>query len=89
MNKTYRYTGPNSAVTLKVSDGAGGLKDQDVMLWHGRNVELPADHEVTRTLAHQGLLEPISEAQVSDPVAEGSSADKPAADKTAKAKQAA
>lgn len=63
MNTTYRYTGPNSAVTLKVSDGAGGLKDQDVILWNGQNVDLPADHEVTVAMLHQGLLEPISQAQ--------------------------
>ncbi|WP_201747021.1 hypothetical protein [Limnohabitans sp. TS-CS-82] len=62
---TYRYTGPNSAVTLKVSDGAGGFKDQDVILWSGQNVELPSDHEVTKALEHQGLLDPISQAQVS------------------------
>lgn len=67
---TYRYTGPNSAVTLKVSDGAGGFKDQDVILWSGQNVELPSGHEVTQALEHQGLLEPISQAQVSAQVAE-------------------
>lgn len=67
MNTTYRYTGPNSAVTLKVSDGAGGLKDQDVILWSGQNVDLPADHEVTVAMLHQGLLEPISQAQAPAP----------------------
>jgi hypothetical protein len=72
---TYRYTGPNSAVTLKVSDGAGGFKDQDVILWSGQNVELPSDHEVTKALEHQGLLEPISQAQVSE-VAPAAQADK-------------
>lgn len=81
---TYRYTGPNSAVTLKVSDGAGGLKDQDVILWSGRNVELPSDHEVTKALEHQGLLEPISQAQVSAQVAENA----PQADQVASATQA-
>lgn len=60
----YVYTGPNSAVTLKVGDGAGGLKEQDVVLWHGKEVELPGDHEFTKTLEHQGLLRPISQAQV-------------------------
>jgi hypothetical protein len=60
---TYRYTGPNSAVTLKVGDGAGGLKDQDVMLWKGRTVDMPADHEVTKVLVHQGLLVPTGKAQ--------------------------
>ena len=63
---TYRYTGPNSAVTLKVSDGAGGFKDQDVMLWRGQTVALPSEHDVTKALEHQGLLEPISQAQVSE-----------------------
>lgn len=85
---TYRYTGPNSAVTLKVSDGAGGFKDQDVILWSGQNVELPSDHEVTKALEHQGLLEPISQAQVSevapqaDQVASAAAADKSTPTKT-------
>lgn len=81
---TYRYTGPNSAVTLKVSDGAGGLKDQDVILWSGQTVELPSDHEVTKALEHQGLLEPISQAQVSAQVAVNA----PQADQVASATQA-
>jgi hypothetical protein len=54
----YRYSGPNSAVTLKVSDGQGGLKDQDVVLWHGREVELPANHEWVATLLAKGFLTP-------------------------------
>jgi hypothetical protein len=60
---TYRYTGPNSAVTLKVPTSEGGTVDQDVILWSGQNVELPSDHEVTKALEHQGLLEPVSQAQ--------------------------
>lgn len=80
---TYRYTGPNSAVTLKVSDGAGGFKDQDVILWSGQNVELPSDHEVTKALEHQGLLEPISQAQVATQVADSA----PAAETAAAAPQ--
>lgn len=79
---TYRYTGPNSAVTLKVPTSEGGTADQDVILWSGQNVELPSDHEVTKALEHQGLLEPISQAQVTDQVAESAAqavqADKPA-----------
>ncbi len=82
MNTTYRYTGPNSAVTLKVSDGAGGLKDQDVILWNGQNVDLPADHEVTVAMLHQGLLEPISQAQA--PVPTEDKADAAAKPKAAK-----
>ena len=60
MPKTkYKYTGPNSAATLSVSDGAGGFKDQDVILWNGQTVVMPSDHDVTKTLIHQGFLEPV------------------------------
>jgi hypothetical protein len=52
----YRYTGPNSAVTLKVSDGKDGLKDQDVVLWNGREIDLPANHEWVATLLAKGYL---------------------------------
>lgn len=67
---TYRYTGPNSAVTLKVPTSDGGTADQDVILWSGQTVELPCDHEVTKALEHQGLLEPISSAAAPAQVSE-------------------
>jgi hypothetical protein len=83
---TYRYTGPNSAVTLKVPTSEGGTADQDVILWSGQTVELPSDHEVTKALEHQGFLEPISQSQVpaqspmsapqADQVASATAADK-------------
>ena len=63
-NTIYRYTGPNSAITLMTSDGTNGLKSQDVLLWHDQNVELPADHEVTQTWLSQGLLEPVNDKSV-------------------------
>ena len=52
----YRYTGPNSAVTLRVPDGAGGIKDQDVLLWNGSEVDLPDDHAAVKTLEAQKYL---------------------------------
>lgn len=55
----YRYSGPNSAVTLKVSDGQGGLKDQDVVLWNGQEIDLPANHEWVATLLAKGHLSPV------------------------------
>jgi len=68
-------SGSNTWPGKRLSDGAGGLKDQDVILWSGQTVELPSDHEVTKALEHQGLLEPISQAQVSE-VAPAAQADK-------------
>lgn len=56
------YTGPNSAVTLKVSDGKGGLKDQDILFWNNQEVELPADHEMVAALQAQGYLKPVAAA---------------------------
>lgn len=76
----YRYIGPNSAVTLLVPDAQGVLVNHDVILWHGHTVDLPSDHEVTKTLAHQNWLEPISPAQVTDSM--------PQADQAASAAQA-
>lgn len=52
----FRYSGPNSAVTLKVSDGQGGTRDQDVLFWHGHEVELPADHDYVKVLVAKGYL---------------------------------
>ena len=55
----YLYTGPDSAVTLKVSDGKGNLNDQDVLLWNSQEVELPADHDLVRVLVQKGRLTPV------------------------------
>jgi hypothetical protein len=76
----YRYSGPNSAATLKVSDGKGGLKDQDVMLWHGKEVELPAHHEYVDVLTRKGFLTPapVSDNQALEKVAGGKTAAKKA-----------
>ena len=35
------------------------FKDQDVILWNGQTVVMPSDHDVTKTLIHQGFLEPV------------------------------
>lgn len=82
----YRYIGPNSAVTLLVPDAQGVLVNHDVILWTGKRVELPSGHEVTKTLQHRGLLQPISQAQVTDQAASVAQASKPTATATAKAK---
>ena len=52
----FLYTGPDSAVTLKVSDGKGNLNDQDVLLWNNQEVELPADHDMVHVLVEKGRL---------------------------------
>lgn len=57
--KRYFYSGPHSAVTLKVPAANGALVDKEVILWSRREVELPADHEFTAALTQQGLLEPV------------------------------
>ncbi|ADJ61747.1 hypothetical protein G5B88_01095 [Herbaspirillum seropedicae] len=62
MSTPYRYTGPHSAVTLRLPDAAGALHDHELMLWHDQTVDLPADHELTRTLLDQGLLHPLASA---------------------------
>lgn len=55
MSKKYKYLGPvDSSVTLKV-DG----KDQDVMLFRGREVELPPEHDFVKTLDALGYLQPV------------------------------
>ena len=58
---TYRYLGPDSAMTLCVADDLGGQHEQDIFLWHGHLVELPDQHEVIEALRHQGLLETLNE----------------------------
>jgi hypothetical protein len=56
-NKTFLYTGPNSAVTLKVINKKDEPPvDVDVLFWNGQHVDLPADHEVTLSMQAQGLL---------------------------------
>ena len=49
----YLYEGPNSGVTLQ--DGT------EVLLWNGKEVELPADNEYVKTLVALGYLKPIQE----------------------------
>lgn len=48
----YAYRGPLSGVNL--SDG------KEVMLHPDTEVDLPADHEVTKTLLAQGYLAPVA-----------------------------
>jgi len=49
----YLYEGPNSGVTLQ--DGT------EVLLWNGKEVELPADNEYVKTLMALGYLKPLQE----------------------------
>ncbi|MHC8349218.1 hypothetical protein ACYZT7_07490 [Pseudomonas sp. RT4P38] len=51
----YRYTGPQSAASLRVGD-TGEL---DVQLMPGKPVELPADHEYTVVLLALKHLTPL------------------------------
>jgi hypothetical protein len=57
MNLTrYRYTGPQSGVSLRVGDTSQPL---DVQLLPGKPVELPADHEYTLVLLALKHLAPL------------------------------
>jgi len=47
----YLYEGPNSGVTLR--DGT------EVLLWNGKEVELPEDNDYVKTLLALGNLKPI------------------------------
>ncbi|MGE4827817.1 hypothetical protein [Yersinia enterocolitica] len=51
--KKYLYCGPASGVTL--SDGT------EILLWPGKNVTLPENHEYVRTLVALKHLAPVSE----------------------------
>jgi hypothetical protein len=64
LDKKYLYTGPNSGVTIKVpesDDPDAPLVDRDVFLWQGKEVWLPPEHAVTKTLLPQGLLQLVEE----------------------------
>lgn len=54
----YRYSGPTSGVTLK--KGADDASAQELMLHTGAEVELPEEHEYTRTLLALGHLTPVA-----------------------------
>ncbi|WP_432719846.1 hypothetical protein R0381_003650 [Jeongeupia wiesaeckerbachi] len=49
----YLYSGPTSGVTLQDGD-----EPREVMLHTGAEVELPAEHEYTKTLLALGYLAP-------------------------------
>lgn len=53
----YRYSGPTSGVTLQKS--ADDPDAQEVMLHTGAEVELPEEHEYTKTLLALGHLTPV------------------------------
>ena len=54
----YRYSGPTSGVTLKKGEEA-----QEVMLHTGAEVDVPEEHEYTKTLLALGHLTPVSAKQ--------------------------
>ncbi len=54
----YRYSGTTSGVTLKKGEEA-----QEVMLHTGAEVDLPEEHEYTKTLLALGHLTPVSAKQ--------------------------
>ncbi len=56
----YRYSGPTSGVTLQ--KGADDPDAQEVMLHTGAEVELPEDHEYTKTLLALGHLTTVKQA---------------------------
>lgn len=56
----YRYSGPTSGVTLQ--KGAEDKSAQEVMLHTGAEVELPEEHEYTKTLLALGHLTPVKPA---------------------------
>ncbi|MCC8457275.1 hypothetical protein [Photorhabdus aegyptia] len=51
----YLYTGPASGVTL--ADGT------EVLLWSGKTVDLPQQHDYVKTLIALQYLHPLSEQQ--------------------------
>ena len=51
----YRYSGPTSGVTLQKGEEA-----QEVMLHTGAEVELPEEHEYTKTLLALLILNNVS-----------------------------
>lgn len=51
--KKYRYSGPASGVTL--SDGT------EILLWPGKNVSLPEEHDYVKVLVALKHLTPVPE----------------------------
>lgn len=71
----YRYSGPTSGVTLKKGEEA-----QEVMLHTGAEVDLPEEHEYTKTLLALGHLTPVSAKQaIKTSAATRAGTDEPAA----------
>lgn len=71
----YRYSGPTSGVTLKKGEEA-----HEVMLHTGAEVDLPEEHEYTKTLLALGHLTPVSAKQATKTSARTSAGtDEPAA----------
>ncbi|MBA2816356.1 hypothetical protein [Candidatus Pantoea persica] len=83
----FRYDGPPSGVTLRTGEVL-----QEVLLWPGREVKMPEDHEYTQTLVCLGYLtrldaqpvylEPAARPVTSRPAATPSSTEKAGKQKT-------
>lgn len=56
--KKFIYNGSNSGVTLQVPGKGKDAPQQDfeVLLFNGKEVELPEDHELVKTLVLNGNL---------------------------------
>ena len=61
----YMYKGPTSGVTLIVNG-----KDKEVLLHNGKQVDLPEDHEYTKTLVALGHLTKV-EVSAPEPTEKG------------------
>ncbi|MCW5223519.1 hypothetical protein D5041_07895 [Verminephrobacter aporrectodeae subsp. tuberculatae] len=70
----YCYIGPISGVTLQKGEEA----QEEVMLHPGAEVELPQEHEYTRTLLALGHLTPVKPA-ARTPTRTSAGTDEPAA----------
>ena len=61
----YTYKGPTSGVTLVVNG-----KDKEILLHNGKQVDLPEDHDYTKTLVALGHLTKV-DVSVSEPAEKG------------------
>lgn len=61
---SYTYSGPLSAVTLKLAEGG----EREVQLVNGKEVSLPAEHPFVRKLRLKGRLTEVITKSPSDPL---------------------
>ena len=65
MLQNFTYSGPNSAITLVLADST----EQEIILWTGSSVSLPADHDAVMALVAQGWLTLVAPAAPAAPAA--------------------